>query len=171
MDFTVRPNMSKLIVTALWSEDLATAFARMRKHQIRHLAVVNEKNVVVGIISDRDFQRAMQIDEADFFSARTPQAEFAENARVRDYMSWPPKSVDESLPLRDVTQYLIKEKISALLVTSNSEVVGIITTEDLLKVLALMLEVPTDRIIDRIVSIALNSPIGEVAMMASEAGF
>lgn len=50
-------------------------------------------------------------------------------------MSWPIKSVSHDAELSQVIDLMIKEKISAVVVTLDKNSFGIVTHEDLLKVL------------------------------------
>lgn len=112
-----------LIVTG-WKEPLELAYRDMKESRLRHLPVVDDAGFIIGIISDRDFQRAMQTDSMSFDA----------DDEVRDYMSWPVRAIDESATVADAARVIIDEKISALLVIRpNGDVVGIVTTEDLLR--------------------------------------
>ena len=58
-------------------------------------------------------------------------------------MSWPVETVEMNAPVRQLAEGMIDEKISAFLVTksgSDAEVVGIVTSEDLLRLLAKILK-------------------------------
>jgi signal-transduction protein with cAMP-binding, CBS, and nucleotidyltransferase domain len=59
-------------------------------------------------------------------------------------MAWPVVTVDQSLPLVDVAQGMVDEKVSAfVVVNSDKSIVGIITSEDLLKYLVKIISTPT----------------------------
>ncbi len=49
-----------------WLESMSRAFELMHEHGVRHLPVVDEKGGIVGIVTERDFARAMQVDQPDF---------------------------------------------------------------------------------------------------------
>jgi len=57
----VKDNMTKNVRTVAWSESLQAAYEQMIKAQVRHLVVTDEYGYLRGIISDRDFQRAMHL--------------------------------------------------------------------------------------------------------------
>lgn len=108
--------MTKGLVTIRWNQSLAEASELLKRHQIRHLPVMGEEGLLVGIISESDLGEP--------------------EATVSDCMNWPALTVDEEDSLRAVTLGMLQEKVSALLVTRNgNEVVGILTTDDLLRVL------------------------------------
>lgn len=144
MKLMVKEGMSTDVITVENSESLLNAYQLMQRRRIRHLPVVNADGVVVGILSDRDINRAMhsQIDKSNAF-VKSEEVVFDPKARVEDYMSWPVKAFDKDRSLKEVAKEMIHEKISAVLVTDReNDIAGIITTEDLLRVLIELLEGP-----------------------------
>ncbi len=130
-------SMSRSLITINWSEQLKTAYLRMQNHRLRHLPVVNDTGEIVGMLSDRDVQRAMisEIKHEARIPASSESIEFDPEARVRDYMGWPVLTVDQNTDLRLVAERMLHEKISSILVQKSGRTVGIITTDDMLKVL------------------------------------
>ncbi len=170
MSIKVDQIMSDDIVTAHWTEDLGSAYKKMVRLEIRHLPVVDDRGDLVGIISDRDFQRAMRTDTS-YDSNYVMQAEFEGEALVRDYMTQPVKSVDASTDLKSVAHLMIDKKISAVLVVDDDyKMVGIVTHEDLLQVLVDILDDRTESVFEEVEGFAYNSPIGSVASTLSQAG-
>lgn len=118
--------MSKSLVTISQNRSLGDALQLMEEHRIRHLPVTEDDGAtVVGILSDRDVQRAMSPVRPSFLPGQL----------VRDFMSWPAITVAENTPIADVAEGMIDEKVSAFLVARGEEVVGIVTSEDLLRLL------------------------------------
>ncbi len=131
MKNTAGESMTKSLVTIGAHEPIALAAEKMEEKRIRHLPVTDKTGLVIGILSDRDVKHAT--------NPRRPG--FAPGLLVSEFMSWPAVTVDESTPVRDLAEGMITEKISAFLVTRNGkEVVGIVTTEDLLRFLCTLLE-------------------------------
>lgn len=123
---TTNQVMTKNLVTISAYEPIAQARDLMDEKKFRHLPVVDKEGMVVGILSDRDVNRAMSPAGPGFMAGKL----------VSDFMSWPAITVDEDMALADVAEGMIDEKVSSFLVTREGrEVVGIVTTEDLLKVL------------------------------------
>lgn len=131
--------MSKKLLVINEGASLDAAYAIMKKNDIRHLPVVNDSGGVVGILSDRDLQRALKSHVTGVGLTRWESCEFDSSQVVHDYMTWPVRSVELTSPLKNVVDLMIAEKISSLLVSSKSEVVGIVTTVDLLKLLSHLL--------------------------------
>lgn len=125
-------NMTTKLVTISWNDSMQKASDLMEKNRIRHLPVRDSQGKIMGILSDRDVARAT--------NALRPG--FVPSSVVGDFMSWPVVTVEMSTPVRQLAEGMIDEKISAFLVTKGgkeSEVVGIVTTEDLLRLLAKIL--------------------------------
>jgi len=121
---------SKLI-TIMANETLVIAYKLMKSKNIRHLPVTDERNKIVGILSDRDIQRGMQVTKVNTF-----QQEISLNGelKVEDFMSWPVYTVSEETPIKKVVSEMLSQKVSAFLVQDNFEQIkGIITTDDILK--------------------------------------
>jgi acetoin utilization protein AcuB len=118
--------MSPNLVTISAYQPIGEAQALMEEKGIRHLPVVDADGMVIGILSDRDVNRAMSPVRPGFMGGMV----------VSDFMSWPAITVDENMPLAEVAEGMLDEKVSSFLVTKETrEVVGIITSDDLLKVL------------------------------------
>ena len=165
-----RDSMSTDLITARWDEGLSSAYRRMKNNRIRHLPVVDGDGEIVGIISDRDFQLAMHTDTQDYSQLRVIESEFDLSQQVKDYMSWPVLTVPFDMELRDVAEKMVEEKLSAFLVTRDSKVVGIITHEDLLRVLMNLLSGPFEDLQARVNEFAANPTVGRIATALGNAG-
>jgi acetoin utilization protein AcuB len=158
------------LVTAHWTEDLTSAYKKMCRLSIRHLPVLDDHGDLVGIISDRDFQRAMRTD-VRYDSNFVTQAEFESEALVRDYMSQPVKSVGPETDVKSAARLMIDNKISSILVVDDDfKMLGIVTPEDLMKLLIEVLGGGQESFIESVESLAVNSPMGTVASALSQAG-
>lgn len=125
MKTNVKSQMTKSFKSVDWNSPLREAWKLMDENRIRHLPVIGSRGELAGILSDRDVRRAMD-----------PSApRFREDAVAADYMNWPVLTVEQNTPLAKAVRMMIEEKISALMVTRGPAVVGIITSEDMLRVL------------------------------------
>lgn len=117
-------HMSKKLTTVRESESIEQALMVMKNHHFRHLPVTTEKTgEIIGIVSDRDLYKALSSDEVS----------------VGQVMSHPVMKFDVSVSVNEIVDSMVKNKVSAFLLTKESEVKGIITTEDLLIMLSNML--------------------------------
>jgi CBS domain-containing protein len=124
-------NMTKSLVTITFDQPIEEAYAMMQQWGVRHLPVRDNEGKIVGILADSDIYRAMN----------PARPGFGEGLTVGDYMSWPAITIDESMGVSDVAEAMITEKVGAFLVTKDGgEPTGIVTTEDLLRVLQRVLD-------------------------------
>jgi len=134
--------MSRNLVTVECGDSLRKCYELMQEHGIRHLPVTDGRGSVIGILSDRDLQRAM------IRKSRTPDLirddtsySFEPDATAQEFMSWPALSVSEAMPIAEVATRMQREKLSAFLVkNARGQIHGILTTDDLLKLLVSLLE-------------------------------
>lgn len=136
-----RDIMTKKLITIGLHEGLLVAYQMMRECGIRHLPVVDSVGDVVGIISDRDLQRAMtpQIDPQRVVEEES--VEFNPKYQVKDFMTWPVRAISEEVLVEEVAERMLREKVSAMLVMSSTQRPrGIVTTDDLLKLLVHLLK-------------------------------
>lgn len=127
---TTHQFMSNHPITVRDTAPISEAHALMSVHGFRHLPVLDAQGDTVGILSDRDVQRAMSVRRT---GALGQEISFNPNYRVEDFMSWPVCVVSEETPLRMVAEQMLKQKLSAMIVVnSQAELTGIITTDDIL---------------------------------------
>ncbi|WP_413558937.1 HPP family protein [Bdellovibrio sp. HCB209] len=125
MTSIARDVMTNTVIMIAAGESLAAAQNMMREKNIRHLPVVDDKNKIVGILSDRDFSHLPN----------------PEQVKVDALMSWPVSWMSQETPLATAVKTMVDKKISSILITDEkSELVGIVTSEDLLKLLGKILE-------------------------------
>lgn len=92
----------------------------MKNNWIRHLPVTEVNGeYVVGMISDRDLLRAKNEDQ-----------------KINELMSSPVKTFDIETPVKTIVHSMIEAKMSAFLITRKEEIIGIVTTEDMLLLLS-----------------------------------
>lgn len=126
---TVSQWMTKTVVTITPHDTMRQARELLSKHRINQLpVVVNEK--LVGIVTDRDIRNAYPSslrllrgkDIDDFADAHT----------IEEVMTYNVIVVNPRTSLREATQRLRRQRLGALPVVENEQLVGIITRSDLL---------------------------------------
>ncbi len=128
-----RSLMTKKIVKIKSDMPIQHAYDEMKEQGIRHLPVIDQAGKLVGMLSDRDVQRAINVK---MINEIEQEMTFNPHDTVEDYMSWPVQSVDENISITEITKMMIEFKVSAMVVSGpNQYIKGIITTEDLLKYL------------------------------------
>jgi acetoin utilization protein AcuB len=109
---------------------LSAAFELMRQRGIRHLAVV-EGEALVGIVSDRDLKRAVPPGGT---ASSGPAPELAAVA-VERVMTRPVIATGPAVSVEDAGRVMVDQRISALPVTENGRLVGIVTETDVVGLL------------------------------------
>lgn len=95
----------------------------MKNNWIRHLPVTDSAGeYVLGMISDRDLLRAKNEDQV-----------------VDELMSTPVRTFDIETPVKTIVHSMIDSKMSAFLITKKEDIIGIVTSEDMLLLLSQIL--------------------------------
>ena len=132
--------MSKKLVSLQLTDSVRKAYQVMHERNIRHLPVVDRTGNIIGILSDRDLKMAMTITQEALLGDES-MIEFDPDLKVESFMSWPVKSISLDASIYEATQVMLKNKISAILVVDDHQrIKGIVTTDDLLKLLLKLLE-------------------------------
>ncbi|MFW7379905.1 MAG: CBS domain-containing protein [Oligoflexus sp.] len=119
----VREVMSAPVFAIEPTERLLDAFNLMIRHQIKHLPVV-ENDQLVGLISDRDLLgHAVRENGAYVFPRQS-----VETIMIKDVITCRPED-----KLEDTLGLMLKEDISCLPVVENGLIVGIVTSRSFLK--------------------------------------
>ncbi len=163
-------SLSRKLYTTKPEQKVAVAYAFMKEKRVRHLIVVNQDDWVVGVLSDRDCQRAMKTTVEAQQNTRVISESFSEQDLVQDYMSWTTETVDIDMPIEAVASLFLEKKISSVLVTKDSEVSGIVTTDDLLWILVSLLKDSDDSILDKLKMRVTESELGSLFHTLSQAG-
>jgi len=135
--------MTPKVVTVEMDDTLATIrniFTRVRFH---HLLVV-ENQKLVGIISDRDFFKAISPYLGTMSETTHDQATLEK--RAHQIMARRPVSIGPQASIEEASRMILDKRVSCLPVTTGKgEIVGILTWRDLLRALcARALEGPND---------------------------
>ena len=112
---------SPLTVVATHEEPLVAVAARMRFNDVGCAAVVDEDNVLVGIITERDVVRAVA-DGADI--EKTP---------AHDYMTSDPTVAAPETEIREAARIMLDLGVRHLpVVTPDGRLIGLASVRDLL---------------------------------------
>ena len=124
----VQDIMTRKVETIASTEPVEAAVERMRQKRIRHLVVMQSAHLV-GIVSQNDLRE---------FGA-------GERLRVEDVMTAPAISASSDMTIRKVANLLRGRSIGCLPVVDNGDLVGIVTTTDLLERIGRGAERPVDK--------------------------
>ena len=109
--------MTRSPITVSTRDTLATAQEKMRAGACRRLPVVDD-GVLTGILSDRDL---------------AAHGGYLAETRVSAAMTENPLTVTPLSDMRNAAQQMLQYKIDSLPVVDRGELVGIVTTSDVLK--------------------------------------
>ncbi|KIO51155.1 CBS domain-containing protein [Flavobacterium hibernum] len=122
--------MTKSVVTVNQNDDLRKVVEKLKSNSIRHIPVVNGKEVV-GIISRTDVNRLT-------FGALFDGQEGVDEAildmlSISQVMTSKPRTLPSDTIIKDLAEVFAKEDFHALPVVDQGELKGIVTTTDVIK--------------------------------------
>ena len=131
MKIKVSSYMSTRVVSIPPTMGIREAFFKMKENSIRHLPIVDENNVLLGIISDRELRRPNWVDEAKDIS----HVYYLDNAMlVSDVMITNVHVVHTYDTLNKAVAILLDNHIGAAPVLDKTEnLVGMLSAIDLLR--------------------------------------
>lgn len=127
----VRDFMTNEVVTLGRNERLAVADDVMRLGRIRHLPIVDEEGLLVGIVSQRDLFLSGLLRALGYGSHA--QRQILDGVLVKEAMKTEVVTVSPDTPLADAARLMLEKKIGCLLVTSGKQILGILTESDFVK--------------------------------------
>ncbi|UOB16808.1 CBS domain-containing protein [Abyssalbus ytuae] len=113
------------------SDSLYKAEKLFKKYKIRHLPVVQGKRIV-GILSYTDLLRISYVDVIDE-DDETVESIVYDMFSLPQVMMNKPVVVSPDTPIKEVAEILSQREFHALPVVENDELVGIVTTTDLIR--------------------------------------
>ncbi|MBY0554644.1 CBS domain-containing protein [bacterium] len=123
MTFLTDSIMSQNLISIEENQKVEMAETLMRVNSIRHLPVVDELNELSGIISATDVANAHD-----------------KKISVKSVMSPRVRIIKQNSNIKKIIEQMLRFKISSMLVASGDELVGIVTTDDLLQLLYELLD-------------------------------
>jgi acetoin utilization protein AcuB len=130
---TVRDIMTRSVETATPDETVLQACDRFRDCGFRHLPIV-EDGALVGIVSDRDVLRAAGPSLGFVAFDDTPGPET--DRPLREIMSRDMLTADPGMSIEDAADAMLRHEVSALPVLEDGRLIGIVTTDDVLRLAA-----------------------------------
>ncbi len=138
--------MSRNTISVLPSTTVADAARIMLANRVSGLPVVDEKGALVGIVTEGDLMRRAEIGtdgkQAGWLKSLLMPASVASDyvtthaRHVSGVMTHSPVFVTPDTPLDEVAQLMLRKHIKRLPVLQDSQLVGVISRADLLRVLA-----------------------------------
>ncbi len=128
---TIAALMSSPVVTIAPDATLADARAAMLRAHVHHL-LVSDRGRIVAILSDRDIAHRLGRTAEQSLASRHEDSVL--QRRVLQVAAFNMATVPASAPIEEAAAHILEHGISALpVVDAQGEVVGIVTTRDLLR--------------------------------------
>jgi len=105
----------------------------MREKRIRHLPIVDDKGILVGLITQRSLVRALPSDVSNF--SRFEVSYVLAKIKVRDVMAINVITVDQNTAVEEAARVMADKRIGCLPVMQEDRLVGIITDNDLFTIM------------------------------------
>jgi len=125
--------MTKDLVTISHSDDLTTAELLFKKNNIRHIPVVNG-NQIIGMLSYTDLLRISYADAVDEYETDVDTMVY-NMFTIEQVMAKKLVKVHPQSTIKEVAEILSEKGFHALPVVDKEELVGIVTTTDLINYL------------------------------------
>ena len=127
----VRERMSKHPVTVKPDDGLKDAIWKMEHGHFRHLPVIDDKGILIGILTDRDVRL---IQPSSAFTNKEDAAVQLWSLQVQQAAVFDPVSVKPETTLKEAAEMMLRWHVGGLPVIGDHEkVVGIITYTDILR--------------------------------------
>lgn len=121
--------MTKNVVTLKKEDSIKQAYTILQENRFHHIPIVDEHNVVIGIISDRDIRDAWP----SIFAEQWDEAIL--DTPVEKIMKTDVKTVHPFEFVEEIAAIFYEKEISCLPVVREGNLVGIVTDKDMLNTL------------------------------------
>ena len=131
--YLARDVMTSPAVTIRWDATVLEASALMEERDIRRLPVVDEEDMLIGIVSDGDVREALSI-----YNLTNPYAPDQDEIllAVDEIMSAPVHAVGPDERLTDVIRIMLDHKIGGVpVVDADRHPLGVITESDIFRLI------------------------------------
>ncbi len=128
---TIEEIMSKNVLVSKKDTPLNEIINAFLKSKIHHMPIVNSKGALRAIISANDVLEA--IHEMDQFAINYNGYSLESRIETKDEMTSAVISITKEQSIIEAIDLMVKNNIHALPVEEDEEVVGIITSNDILK--------------------------------------
>ena len=126
--------MSKPVITVRSTQSMLEASRTMKDHAVKHLVVLDEHDRLVGVVTDRDLKRASASDATTLEIHELLY--LLDKITVSDVMTKHPVAIGPSASAAEAAKLMVDKGIGCLPVSDSDKVVGIVTRDDLLRLLA-----------------------------------
>ena len=134
MKLHVRDLMTGRVFSVEPDEDLARLVDLMDDIHVRHVPVVDEDRIVVGLVSQLDLFRSVMYAATDLPLAE--MRELLKATEVRTIMTTAVETIDPDTEIEEAAQIMLDNKLGCLPVVEGGRLTGILTEADFVKYVA-----------------------------------
>ncbi|MCC6524814.1 MAG: CBS domain-containing protein [Polyangiaceae bacterium] len=124
----VRDLMSREVKTLERNDSLSIADRVMQLERIRHMPVLDEDGLVVGVVSQRDLFRGALANALGY--GKHAQEKILDTLLVKDVISSDLVTTRPDAPLAEAARVMVERKVGCLPVLDGDKLVGILTEGD-----------------------------------------
>lgn len=129
----VSRSMTRKVITIDPEADIFRAQELLTENRIRHLPVVDEDNMLLGIVTDRDIRSALPYRYFKDSVSEEEKENFA-NLRIKDIMSKDLITISPTYTIQDALLLIQNARVGALPVVDEQKILkGILSVRDLLR--------------------------------------
>ena len=123
--------MTKKLITLKISDDLYKAERLFKEFHIQHIPVIDKSKHIIGMLSSTDLKRISFLDSYDNDEIQIDNAIY-NMLSIEQIMVKNPIKISSKATIKSVAEILSKNEFHALPVVDDNELVGIVTSTDLL---------------------------------------
>lgn len=126
---TIADVMTKDPLRVVATTPLSEAIAILALAEVRHLPVVDDKEQLTGMLSERDALAVLSFEKTSTEADR----EVARSLTVEDVMAREVKACESTMPLTELCDLFLEHKVGAVPVCDDGALVGIASYIDVLR--------------------------------------
>lgn len=142
---SVRSIMTDDILTLGIENSLSDARIMMVENNIRHIPIVNDKQVLMGLVSQRD---VLSVEESTLFDSNenvNSRLERDQYVKIDDFYRRDVVTINAHVSVHNAALTIQKYKIGCLPILSGDKLIGLVTDSDFVNVAINLIEVLSSR--------------------------
>ena len=126
--------MSTTVVVANQFHNFTDVLELFSKHGMHHLPIVDGKNHLIGIISSNDFLKVFS--DAKYNGVKINPDDLDKAVNIPDLMTKGVVTISSTHTIEQAAKLFAEHKFQAMPVIDNDEIVGIISSKDIMRLIA-----------------------------------
>jgi CBS domain-containing protein len=142
---SVRSIMTDDILTLGIDNTLSDARIMMVENNIRHIPIVNDEQVLMGLVSQRD---VLSVEESTLFDTNvtvTSRLDRDQHIKIDDFYRRDVVTINAHVSVHNAALTIQKYKIGCLPILSGNKLIGLVTDSDFVNVAINLIEVLSSR--------------------------